>query len=321
MLTHVLYIALLASAAAAQATGASPDANLSRRAAAPAKHHHKSLKSVKGKPAANAPVPSSAAPASTKKGAEMWGRTPGVKRSLLGSDGSDDSDSSIYNIVNILSDVDDDSDKSNSDNGSLLGLAKRSLIDLNQPAVNVLGSSQQSQTTVVGNNNDVSANQNQDSTNVNSNNNDSDDNDSGSGSCSTGSARGRSGGQRKIVKTVRPATQRAVKQRKEASRQKVAKASPTHHTASHRAAVYKATCTGTTRTVHHTATHTATQTVTQTVTRNVYAAGPTSKPTPTHTSNGLLDLDVSAAVGKVVTAVASLNVGDAVNAVASIAAL
>ncbi|GAA6016527.1 hypothetical protein JCM11491_002351 [Sporobolomyces phaffii] len=223
----------------------------------------------------------------------------------------------------------------NGNDVTTLAAHKRALLDLGN--VNVLGQQSESTTTttnVQGNGNSV---------NVNSNNNNRDsviDNSTGGGSSGparvqkqkvyyddeddfvcTGSNRGRSGGQRQ-VKAHPTHTQRAVKQRKEASRSKAAKHAtstwkPTHRATNNYAAGCPAQQTATVTkwstkwnqaaasTVtkwNNAATVTKWDTKTKTVTQNVFVA------TPTPTKNHLLGLDLDAQVGKIASAAADLNI-------------
>ncbi|GAA5959991.1 hypothetical protein JCM3765_006126 [Sporobolomyces pararoseus] len=216
---------------------------------------------------------------------------------------------------------------------------KRALLDLGN--VNVLGSQSESTTTttnVQGNGNNVNVNSNNNNKNsVIDNSNHSNNGGGYSPSrqqkvyyddeddfvCTGGSNRGRSGGQRQVK--VQPThTQRAVKQRKEASRSKVAKHATSTWKPTHRATNnYVASCPTQTVTKWSTKWSTKTQwnqaatsTVTQwrnnaavatewhtkTVTKNVFV------PTPTPTKNHLLGLDLDANVGKIASAAADLNI-------------
>ncbi|GAA5883547.1 hypothetical protein JCM16303_005481 [Sporobolomyces ruberrimus] len=215
---------------------------------------------------------------------------------------------------------------------------KRALLDLGN--VNVLGSQSESTTTttnVQGDGNNVNVN----SLNNNKNSVIDNSNDSRNGGsypsrqqhkkviydddedyvCTSGSNRGRSGGQRQ-VKSHPTHTQRAVKQRKEASRSKVAKQAtstwkPTHRPTNNYAAGCPAAQTHTvtkwntkwnqaaTSTVtrwNNAATVTKWNTNTKTVTKNVYVA------TPTPTKHHLLGLDLDAQVGTIASAAADLNI-------------
>ncbi|GAA6059263.1 hypothetical protein JCM10212_006656 [Sporobolomyces blumeae] len=213
---------------------------------------------------------------------------------------------------------------------------KRSLLDLGN--VNVLGTQSESTTTttnVQGNGNNVNVNsqnnnkntriENTANTNTNRKNQVNTYYDDEDYECSSGSNRGRSGGQRR-VKAQPTHTQRAVKQRKEASRSKVAKKAtstwkPTHRPTNNYAA---AACTTSTVTSYVTkwrqndvtkwrqaaaSTVTATSTVTKwgtkTVTRELAVA---ATPTPTHEKSHLLDLDLDAKVGNIVSAVSDLKI-------------
>ncbi|GAA5911207.1 Lrs4p [Sporobolomyces salmoneus] len=207
---------------------------------------------------------------------------------------------------------------------------KRALLDLGN--VNVLGSQSESTTTttnVQGNGNNV---------NVNSNNNNKNsviENNAGGVApitrtqrvyydddddfvCTGGSNRGRSGGQRK-VKVQQTHTQRAVKQRKEAYRNKVAKSATTTWRPTHRPTNNFAGCPAAqTHTVTKWATKwnepstvtrwnqaaTVTKWDTKTVTKNVFVAAPT----PTPTRNSLLGLDLDANVNKIASAALDLNI-------------
>ncbi|GAA5943742.1 DNA-binding protein ABF1 [Sporobolomyces koalae] len=224
---------------------------------------------------------------------------------------------------------------------------KRALLDLGN--VNVLGHQSESTTTttnVQGNGNNVNVN----SLNNNRNSNIDNSNDGYSGRavsrvqrvhydddeddfvCTGGSNRGRSGGQRN-VKAHPTHTHRAVKQRKEAYRSKVAKQATSTWKPTHRATNnYVAACPTQTVTKWNTkwnqaATSTVTRwnqaaattvtkwndaatvtkwndaaTVTKTVTRNVYVASPTPTRAP------LLDLDLDAKVARIATAAADLKI-------------
>ncbi|GAA5836408.1 hypothetical protein JCM5353_008328 [Sporobolomyces roseus] len=237
------------------------------------------------------------------------------------------------NLLGYQSETDQTTTNVAGNNNDVLTIAqKRALLDLGD--VNVLGNQQESTTTttnVQGNGNNVnvnSLNNNRDSNIDNSNRS----NNGGSPSRSnkvyyddddeyvcSGSNRGRSGGQRN-VKSHPTHTQRAVKQRKQASRNKAAKqATSTWKPTQRPTNNYVAPCPAQqTTTVTKWATKwnqaaastvtkwsqgaTVTKWDTKTVTRNLAVA------TPSPTRSHLLDLDLDAKVADIVDAATDLKI-------------